>query len=68
MAVPPEVVDKIRSFSEDCSKREEEQRASDQPDELDLEDHNRRLDRTLRGLQEQVRRQEAVLQEVSLFS
>ena len=67
MAISSEVIDKIRAFSEDCRKRDEETRASDPLDELDLEEHNRRLDRTLRRLQEQVKRQEATLQEVRLF-
>ena len=66
MAVSPDVVDKICAFSEECRKRDEETRASEPLDELDLEEHNRRLDRTLRGLQEQVKRQEATLREVSL--
>ena len=66
MAISSEVVDKIRAFSEDCSKRDEETRASHPLDELDLEEHSRRLDRTLSGLQEQVKRQEATLREVRL--
>ena len=67
MGISSEVADKIRAFSEDCHKRDEETRASEPLDELDLEEHNRRLDRTLRGLQEQVKRQEATLREVSFY-
>lgn len=67
MAISADVVEKICAFSEECRKRDEETRASEPLDELDLEEHNRLLDRTLRGLQEQVKRQEVTLREVSLF-
>ncbi|KAL1956532.1 hypothetical protein VTO42DRAFT_7095 [Malbranchea cinnamomea] len=64
MAVKSDILEKIQAFSEDCRRREEEQRVSEGPSDLDLEEYNRRVDRTLLRLQEQVEQQETTLQEL----
>ena len=65
MASQTDILEKIRLFSENAQKHEK-QRADDAPNTVDYHAYNRRLDRTLQGLKDQVRRQEAALNEVSL--
>ena len=66
MAVSSDVLERIRKFSVDCNKREEEHGVSEPPSAEDWEAHERRLDRALTNLQEQVRRQDESLRQVSV--
>lgn len=64
MEVPQERVEKIQSFLEDRQKAEkfyDEQRLTSS----EIQNYEKRLDNTLRGLQERVRRQQEDLRKVS---
>lgn len=63
MSVSQETVDKIRSYAERGVNIEAEQDAVPLSDEA-IESYNRKLDETIRSLQEHVKRQEDALREV----
>lgn len=61
--VAEDVVDRIRAYSESCREAEKE-RDSVALTAANYEEYNRQIDKTLRGLREQVQRQESALREV----
>lgn len=61
--VAEEVVERIRAYQESCRDIEKE-REKGALTAADYEEYNRQIDKTLRGLREQVQRQETALREV----
>ncbi|KAK2877812.1 hypothetical protein FQN49_001169 [Arthroderma sp. PD_2] len=61
MSVPEDVVEKIRSYAASCREVEKERGLVTA---ANYEEHNRQIDKTLRGLREQVQRQESALREL----
>lgn len=61
--VAEEVVERIRAYQESCREIEKE-REKGALTAADYEEYNRQIDKTLRGLREQVQRQESALREV----
>ncbi|PGH13028.1 hypothetical protein AJ80_06512 [Polytolypa hystricis UAMH7299] len=66
MASNEDILKKIRVFSENVHKLEEERANDRSSSDIDHQAYNRRLDQTLRALQDQVRRQEVALEELRL--
>ncbi|EZG04578.1 hypothetical protein H106_05484 [Trichophyton rubrum CBS 735.88] len=61
--VAEEVVERIRAYQESCREIEKE-REKGALTAADYEEYNRQIDKTLRGLREQVQRQESALREL----
>ncbi|GBF61584.1 hypothetical protein TMEN_4088 [Trichophyton mentagrophytes] len=61
--VTEEVVERIRAYQESCRAIEKE-REKGALTAADYEEYNRQIDKTLRGLREQVQRQESALKEL----
>ena len=67
MSVSQETVDRIRSYAERGTNIEAEQDGVPLSDEA-IESYNRKLDETIRSLQEHVKRQEDALREVTTLA